>query len=394
MNICFLSSIHISKLRGGVERVTNTLSQAFQNRKHSVIMISSIGPVDNDTLLENQYVLPDATTNSQKNIDFVRNLLKAHSIDIIINQSETQASQELLKYFYGEWLIITCIHTDPLAPIKSIEDSWDLWKMREGLLKFILKYPYYIARYQYQQYTRKKYLKEKYKKIYNRNNAIVLLSEGFKKSFCKISGIENNEKLYAIGNPNSFDKSEITGFEQKENIILFVARLIYSPKRCDRILRIWKDVESKVNDWNLILLGDGPDRDMFHRLKEELKLQRVTFTGMVDPRPYYKKATISCITSTHEGFSLAASESLQYNTIPIAFGSYEAIYDIIEDSKTGFIIKPFDTKAFSRTILELIKDPLLLKKIQKNIAKRENKFNVDIIVKQWETLFAKVQSKR
>lgn len=393
MTICFFSNIHISKLRGGVERVTYTLSQTFQSRGYDIIMISSIGPANGDTLQENQYVLPDRTTYSQKNIDFVSDLLKKHNIQIIINQSETQSSQALLKYFLGKYPIITCIHTDPLAPIKSIKDNWDLWKAQEGSIRFLIRSPYYIARCIYQQYTRKKYLKQKYSALYNECDAIVLLSKGFERPFCKISGLKNVEKLYAIGNPNSFEEQHILKVSNKENIVLFVGRLVFSPKRCDRILKIWKRVEKYAPDWNLIILGDGPDREMFYALKEKLDLKRVTFTGMVDPRPYYEKAAISCITSTHEGFSLAASESLQYGAVPIAFGSYEAINDIIDDNKTGFIIKPFNTRNFSKTVLELIKNPMLLKTIQHNIAARKDKFDKNAIANQWERLFYNLTSK-
>jgi glycosyltransferase involved in cell wall biosynthesis len=262
-----------------------------------------------------------------------------------------------------------------------------MWKNSEGNIKFLLKSPYYIARYFYQKYTRNKSFKKKYKDLYEGSDAVVLLSDWFKKPFCKISGITNKSKLYAIGNPNSFDSCNILDINDKEKIVLYIARLEFSPKRCDRILKIWKHIEKHTHDWQLIILGDGPDKDFFHNLKEELKLQRVTFTGTVDPRPYYKKASISCITSTYEGFPLALGESLQYNIVPLAFSSFEAIFDIIDNNNTGFIIKPFNITSFSTVLLELINTPSLLQRIQNNIANRENKFDIDMIVDKWEKLF-------
>lgn len=386
MNICYISIGHISKQRGGVDRVTDVLSKELIARGHKVFLISLWQAIKGDIIYDYQYFLPSQEITSVENQKFLLDFFKKNNIQVIINQAEVFGIFQLLSSSHNNIPIISCMHTDPLAPIKSIMDNWGLWKIQEGGIRFLIKSPYYIARYLYQQHTRRLYLKQKYSALYNGCDAVVLLSDGFKIPFCKISGIKSSEKLYAIGNPNSFEEQNNLKISNKDNTVLFVARLEFSPKRCDRILKIWKRVEKYAPDWDLIILGDGPDRDMFYKLKEKLNLQRVTFTGTVDPRPYYEKAKISCITSTHEGFSLAASESLQFNVVPIVFGSYEAIYDIINDNKTGFIIKPFNTKTFSRTILELIKNPLLLKTIQHNIATREDKFEIEKIVDKWEEL--------
>lgn len=386
MNICYISIGHISKQRGGIDRVTDVLSKELMKRGHNVYLVSLWQPIKGDVIYDYQYFLPSQEVTSTTNQEFLHKFLCTNNIHIIINQAETESMFQLIKMTHGNIPLISCIHTDPLAPLKSVQDNWDLWKAQEGSIRFLIKSPYYIARLFYQQYTRRKYLKQKYSILYKGCDAIVLLSDGFKKPFCKISGIKDAKKLYAIGNPNSFDEQNIRNISNKEQIVIFVGRLEFSPKRCDRILKIWKLIEKKEPGWEFVILGDGPDRDMFYNLKEKLKLQRVTFTGTVDPRPYYEKAAISCITSTHEGFSLAASESLQFGAVPIAFGSYEAIYDIIDDQKTGFIIKPFSTKDFSKTILELIKDPILLKNIQYNIAARKDKFEKTAIVDKWEEL--------
>lgn len=386
MNICYISIGHISKQRGGIDRVTDVLSKELIKRGHKVFLISLWQAIKGDEIYNYQYFLPSQDVTSKANKEFLQHFFKENNIEIIINQAETINIFELIKSTKGDIPLISCIHTDPLAPIKSINDNWDLWRMKEGAMRFTLKLPYYITRYLYQQYTRKKHLKRKYTALYRDCDAVVLLSEGFKKPFCKISDIKDSGKLHAIGNPNSFEEQLNTTSIKKENMVLFVGRLEFSPKRCDRILKIWQRIEKKTPGWTLAILGDGPDRAMFHKLKEDLKLQHVTFTGTIDPKPYYTKATISCITSTHEGFSLAATESLQYGVIPIAFGSYEAINDIIDDNRTGFIIKPFNKKAFSSTIMELIKDPILLKNIQHNIANNQNKFEKKSIVDKWEKL--------
>ena len=50
MNICFVTLGHVSKTRGGIDRVTDTLAHALMERGHEVLMLSVGGPVEGDNL--------------------------------------------------------------------------------------------------------------------------------------------------------------------------------------------------------------------------------------------------------------------------------------------------------------------------------------------------------
>ena len=76
--------------------------------------------------------------------------------------------------------------------------------------------------------------------------------------------------------------------------------------------------------------------------------------------------------------------------VPIAFGSYESIYDIIKDGKNGFVIKPFDIKEFAQKIELLIDNEQLLETMANNDRDVLDKFKDDIILKQWQTLFKNI----
>ena len=83
------------------------------------------------------------------------------------------------------------------------------------------------------------------------------------------------------------------------------------------MLRIWKQVESKHPDWNLLMLGDGPSWKEMKELSKSLGLQRVSFSGRVQPEVYYKKSSILCVTSVHESFSLVTLEAQRAGCVPI-----------------------------------------------------------------------------
>ena len=124
----------------------------------------------------------------------------------------------------------------------------------------------------------------------------------------------------------------------------------------------------------------------------KLKLSNVCFIGQADPAPYYKKASIMCLTSSYEGFGMVITESMQNNVIPIVYHSYESVTDIIENNTTGFLIEPFKTKNFADKLDELMNKTDLMETIQQNIKNCDikEKFNVKKITDQLENLFQKL----
>lgn len=394
MNICIFSYVHISKLRGGVERVTSTLVTEFKKRGHNVYMVSALAPIEDDALENNQFVLPSSfiTSNAyDTNAIYITNLLEEKKIDIIINQSDIKNIFDLIIENHKKIPVVSCIHTDPLALLKAIKDNWDEWKMKEGQT-FWFKYPYFLLRKIYQYHTRKKYISAKHREYYEKSDAIVLLSEKFKDSFIRISGIKEKSKLYAISNPNSFKNTLCTEF-QKENTVLFVGRLDFQ-KRVDRLLKVWREIYTYFPNWKLKIIGNGKDKIYLENYSKKLKLRNVEFTGARNPEEDYKRASIFCMTSTCEGFGMVLTEALQYNVIPIAYKSFESIDDIIINEINGFLVKPFSTKLYVKTLSKLISDKKYRESVHINI-KKDNiveKFSVERIANQWEELFNKLTS--
>ena len=390
MNICIFSRGHISQLRGGVDRVTTTISTALENRGHNIYMISVCSPVENDKLAINQVVLPCKEIVSEANNSFVAEFLKKNKIDIILNQSDVKAIFDLIVATHHTIPIVSYNHGDPKGTIRGVRDNWDEWKIKKGK-KFWLLYPYWLLRIIYQYYTRKNYTKRKFIEYYEKSDALVFLSEKFKESFIQITGIKDCNKLHFISNPNSYQDINNNDNIVKKNIILFVGRLDFQ-KRVDRLLNIWKRIYKHNPKWKLLILGDGTERGFYENYSQKLKLKNIEFLGACDPKAYYQKAKIICLTSSHEGFGMTITEAMQYNVIPIVFHSYESVTDIIEDNVNGILVKPFSTKEFAKKLSKLIDTPKELEKFQQNIANCDikEKFNVERITNQLENLFQKL----
>lgn len=67
----------------------------------------------------------------------------------------------------------------------------------------------------------------------------------------------------------------------------------------------------------------------------KLNLRNIEFKGTQPSEPYYAESSVLCMTSTYEGFPMVLIEAQQYGCVPMAFDSFEAVHDIIEDGENG-----------------------------------------------------------
>lgn len=392
MHICYLTTVHVSKTRGGVERVTDTLAATLIDKGYRVDLISVQRPIAGDEVAPNQYFLPSsAQICCPENEEFLKSFFSGRQIDIVVNQSDVKEVFDLIIAAHGNIPVITAIHSDPAGILKGIEDLSDEWTYCHGPLKSLVLGPYFWLRKLYRLYSRKDYLRNKYRAYYEKSAAVVLLSKRFEASFCRIAGIQDRTRLHAISNPLSYAASNYQDVA-KEPIVLFVGRLSFNAKRLDRLLKIWKGIRN--NGWKLYILGDGPYRSFYEGLSKKWRLRDVEFKGNVDPLPYYRKAGILCMTSTHEGFGMVITEALQNEVIPMAFGSYEAVHDIIISGSNGYVIQPFSTREYRRRLEQLFEDESLRNSLRNRIREdnqRPNRFSREKITEKWELLFQQVR---
>ena len=204
-----------------------------------------------------------------------------------------------------------------------------------------------------------------------------------RESYIKLSGIKESSKLTAINNMLSFPY-EMNNYQKKKQL-LWCGRLLFSQKRPDRILLVWKKLQEQLPDWNLVIVGDGPFSNEMKQLSKKLSLQRVEFAGFANPIKYYKESSIFCLTSNHEGWGLVLTEAMQFGCVPIAFDSFESIHEIIEDGKNGFLVKPFDMDKYADKVLRLA-DNFKVDYVM-NVMNSMERLMPENVVKLWIRLF-------
>lgn len=386
MNILFL--LEKFPLYGGVEKITIILSSALQKRGHHLVILSSKGDayellqlLDNDVKC---VFFPNVLMDSPDNIEFIHDYVKLNKIDIVVNQGMTHVLNNfLIKVTVVNSFppIISVLHNDPFAFLKNFE---------------------YII----QGNGIKSFLKRLFKGIYEQrvrwiNKRNLHLASVFSAKFVLLSSsfIDDFEKLVMVGKekieiiPNCMECQKINInnlLREKKKKLIFVGRIEEVQKRISRLIYIWKEIENDFPDWTLEVIGDGLELDNMKNLSHILNLRNISFIGyQVDVRPYLKEASILCLVSDFEGFGLVLVEGMQLGVIPFSYGSYNSVYDIIDNKVNGFIIPPFDKNVYIKQLKALMSNDAvdLRFSMAVNAEKKSHEFDVCTIVEKWENLF-------
>lgn len=363
--------------QGGMERITDSLARGLKNNGIKTILLCS-----KVNRLGEKYdaPVPIYYFPTNKKDEFLLDLIEKNSITHIIDQTlggiigKFGILKKREQLFKG-LALIAVQHNSAKAIIRNFRIAMGR-NYNNIFAQFVYDRILLPAKKIHSIYLNKRLFKEQY----NNYDKIVLLSESFIDEFIWFYKQADRLKLLAIPNMNSF---EYVNSLPKENRVLFVGRLISNTKGCDKLLRIWQQASSRLENWHLDIVGDGPDRKKLQEYAKKLGIRNYTFHGYTDPRPFYEKAKILCMCSIYEGFGLVLTEAMQHSVIPLAFNSFSSVKDIITDSENGFLIPPFKENIYATKLQELMMDVSLQNSLSKNSKISAEKFSPENIIYQW-----------
>lgn len=190
----------------------------------------------------------------------------------------------------------------------------------------------------------------------------------------------------AIPNANTYDEAVIPATLRKEKVALYVGRLENGAKQVALLLDIWRRVSRDCADWKLVIVGEGPDEGLLRDCARRHKLRNVEFAGRQDPRPYYERASILCLTSLFEGFGMVLTEAQQFGVVPIAFDSYASVHSIITPGENGELAASFSKKEYAQKLLHLMQDAPYRERLAAKARETVRQFAPERIADMWEEL--------
>jgi Glycosyltransferase len=375
---------------GGGETITILLANKFIELSYDVSIVYFIDKIRKDLPYIDSKIkvvkLSDKKSLST-NIKLFNSYILDNKVDIIINQW----GREYIRLCYESKKntmakLVTCFHFDPFLARRFPTVS------SPKILLQVIKYLIFIF-----SPTKARIFASKYNSIYNKNNAIVFLSESYLKNFINKMRLQlNDPKLYSIPNALTYTSSlNEENLKNKKKHILFVGRMDNVHKRVDLILKVWSLIEKKYkSEWYLKLIGEGPDMNKLIRMAKNLSLENVSFEGFINPKSAYEQASVILMTSAFEGLPMVILEAQQMGVVPIVMDSFSSIHDIIEDGYNGIIVPNNDIIAFKNAIISLFDNPERRYVLAQKAVKSSQRFAIETIIVKWQNLFIDLLNKK
>lgn len=386
MNILFVTNKNVYPLIGGIERITYSVAEAL-TRIHGMRCFSlytqenKFRETTEDVFIAKTCLLPLYP------IEQIAELIQNKAIDVVIAQGSDNRVNNLMPtlrdavdkcdgvkliFVYHQMPGFELIAMDWTTLFHRVIHGKKTTAIKQILTQLLLVISPRLSR---------RIVEKKYKIPYTMADRVLLLSRSFIPQYNNF--VQGEETHYAaIPNMVSFP---LYGWrEEKNKEVLLVSRMDERQKRVLTALRVWRKINQP--EWKLNIVGYGEDLEYYKYLVTKWGLNNISFEGLQDPFPYYRRASIFLMTSAFEGWGLTITEAQQCGCIPIAFDSYSAVHDIIQSGRNGYIIPEGDIDAYAVRLNELMNDEQLRNTLAQNAIKDVQRFSCENVADQWKTL--------
>jgi len=222
-------------------------------------------------------------------------------------------------------------------------------------------------------------------------DTVVTVSNGASEDLIAITGIKK-DNLLTIYNPvvdpdknnkNISPEKSIDWLYGDEKKILAVGNL-KDEKDYKTLLNAFKILKSFIPA-KLLIIGEGPERDMIEKLVQKLYLNEyVSLPGIINnPYPYYEKADLLVLSSKNEGFAIVLIEAMSTGTPVVSTDCRSGPSEILLNGKYGPLVQVGDYTALSKAMVDILNNPPD-SSVLKN---RANDFTISKSVLEYEKIF-------
>jgi N-acetyl-alpha-D-glucosaminyl L-malate synthase BshA len=161
-------------------------------------------------------------------------------------------------------------------------------------------------------------------------------------------------------------------------------------KRVEDVVKIFAGVRKQLPA-TLVLVGDGPDRDLAEHAVDNLGLRKdVRFLGKVENvGDVLRGADLFVLPSATESFGLAALEAMAC-AVPVIASAAGGIPEVVKNGETGYLAKPGDVAAMAERALHVLQNPAEHERLRRTAAARALAFSADRVVPRYEQLYEEV----
>ena len=176
---------------------------------------------------------------------------------------------------------------------------------------------------------------------------------------------------------------------QSQRILLAVGRLA-PEKNFDLLIDVFKRLANDFLQWQLIILGEGAERQALQAQIENLGLSgRVFLMGNAgNIGQWYSAADLYVMSSRFEGFPNTLAEAMAHGLPAISFDCDTGPRDIIRHELDGLLIPAEDITAMEAGLRRLMGDDDLRQQFAAKAVEARERFSLERVAGMWEQLFS------
>lgn len=358
MKICFvIGSLSYS----GAEKVLSALISEMERKKHEIHIILLQNQGEKNKLSENIYSYGAFTEGNKlsrilKRSRLIRKRIKNINPDIVVSFGYVSNINTIPSMLKLDIPLVICERNDP---------NYDPFHSSQ---KKIRKIFYSLAQgYVFQTTEVQKYFSEKIRK--------------------KSAVIPNP----VITSPEEINTNE--KYENKRKQIVTVARLEDYQKNQTMLIKGFANASIDLPEHDLFIYGDGPDKEKYHLLINELNMEnRIFLMGATkNVQNILNKTDIFVLTSNFEGMPNALIEAMAMGLPCISTdcggGGAKAL---ISNRINGLLIEKDNCKQLQEALLLLNQDYKMKEKLGKEASKIRFTLNINDVSDEWLTYFKTV----
>lgn len=362
MRICFFT--HTIFKIGGVARVTSLIASSLTH--HHDVTVVSLNP---DFGINHEIYKLDSE---------IRNVLKPEWYAFTGGSFAEGVEDAIYDFFKTEdFDVIVAVEgmyalrlADILAPFDAVKIAW-MHNSYDAYFELEDRYLWGLD--------------AQFKQSIQKYDHCLVLTHGDKARFDAGFAVSSQ----VIVNPISFSLQSIEKSPLQAPILLTVCRLDMQHKGLDLLIRSFAHIAKRVPEWQLWVVGEGPDEAEISCLIQEYGLnQQVILKGAsYDVSAFYETASVFALASRWEGLPMVSLEALAHG-IPLVGFKIAALEEVVgSDQTSGILVDCYDTRLFGEALLKLIEDQDLRLELGQGAYQRAHDFELDTIVDQWETLW-------
>ena len=227
------------------------------------------------------------------------------------------------------------------------------------------------------------------KHLYGKAHCVIVQSESGANWLRENTSSTNVE---VIPNPLEMPMRNVEPFvpviRTDSKLLMAAGRLTYQ-KQFHQLIEVFSQLPPYLDDWKLIIVGDGKERDS---LQEQIKSlgqpNRIILAGRVgNISDWYRRASLFVMTSAYEGYPNALIEAMAHGLPVVSYNCKSGPSEVINNNVNGLLVDVNDTVELEKSLELLMSDSKKAEEFGRNAENIVDMLSPTAVTNTWVRLF-------